>query len=270
MASTIPSSARLLSPLFRLSLGAEAACMRNYSLHSPNSFSSKSTLRLISTTCPHFNQASTNSNLATDVNEAETGDVKPELRSSQSPVSISSEGINAQTDNTKLLTVKRSQQPKEKSLNSKRNILKEERHKGIVELSAALPPQRPKGDWQVQKEALKKKFGDQGWSPRKKLSPDTMEGIRVLHEQYPDKYTTPVLAQQFEVSPEAIRRILKSKWRPSPEKMEERRQRWAKRHDRIWDAQAEIGLRPKRKKGRLPEGPEKLDDIIPLMPNVVI
>ncbi len=123
--------------------------------------------------------------------------------------------------------------------------------------------QRPREHWQIQKDALKKKFGKEGWSPRKKLSPDTMEGIRALHEQYPQRYTTPVLAEQFKVSPEAIRRILKSRWRASPEKMEERRARWAKRHDRIWDAQAEMGLRPQRTKDRKPEGPESLDDIIP-------
>ncbi len=122
--------------------------------------------------------------------------------------------------------------------------------------------QRPREQWQIQKDALKKKFGEQGWSPRKKLSPDTMEGIRALHEQYPQRYTTPVLAEQFKISPEAIRRILKSKWQASPEKMEERRARWAKRHDRIWDAQAEMGLRPQRKKDKKPEGPESLDDII--------
>lgn len=126
---------------------------------------------------------------------------------------------------------------------------------------------QPREHWQTQKEALQKKFGEQGWRPRKKLSPDTMEGIRALHEQFPEKYTTPVLAEQFKVSPEAIRRILKSKWRPSPEKMQERRARWAKRHDRIWDAQAEMGLRPQRKKDRKPEGPEKLDEIIPLVQN---
>jgi hypothetical protein len=129
-------------------------------------------------------------------------------------------------------------------------------------------PQPQREHWQIQKDALKKKFGEQGWSPRKKLSPDTMEGIRALHEQFPQKYTTPVLAEQFKVSPEAIRRILKSNWRPSTGKMEERRERWAKRHDRIWDAQAEMGLRPQRTKDRKPEGPEKLDEIIPLIPSV--
>lgn len=47
------------------------------------------------------------------------------------------------------------------------------------------------------------------------------------------------------MSPEAIRRILKSKWRPSGEELEERRKRWEKRHDRIWSHLSELGLRPK-------------------------
>ena len=132
---------------------------------------------------------------------------------------------------------------------------------------AANSSQRPIEPWQTQKDALKKKFGEQGWNPRKKLSPDTLEGIRALHQQYPQKYTTPVLAEQFKISPEAIRRILKSNWRPSAEKMEERRGRWAKRHDRIWDAQAEMGLKPKRKKNRKPAGPEDLD-ILPPIPSL--
>ena len=114
--------------------------------------------------------------------------------------------------------------------------------------------------WGEQKNALKEKFTE-GWNPRKKLSPDAMEGIRGLHEQDPVNYSTPVLAEHFKVSPEAIRRILKSKWlnKADPSKMEERRERWAKRHDRIWDTQAELGLRPYRKKEREIEDPEKFE-----------
>lgn len=115
--------------------------------------------------------------------------------------------------------------------------------------------------WAVQKNALREKFGDQGWQPRKKLSPDAMEGIRNLHEQDPFKYNTPVLAEQFKVSAEAIRRILKSKWsRSAPaEKLAERRDRWAKRHDRIWDQQAELGLRPQRVKEKELEDPDQFE-----------
>jgi hypothetical protein len=96
--------------------------------------------------------------------------------------------------------------------------------------------------WQTQKEALKQKF-PVGWSPMKKLSPDALEGIRHLHATAPDRFTTPVLANQFQVSPEAIRRILKGKWRPTEDEIEKRRVRWEKRHDRIWGRKAELGLR---------------------------
>ncbi|EDN07280.1 predicted protein [Histoplasma mississippiense (nom. inval.)] len=77
--------------------------------------------------------------------------------------------------------------------------------------------------WQIQKRALKKKFPE-GWNPRKRLHPDTLDTIRHLHQQDPATYSTPALAQEYKVSPEAIRRILKSKWRPSPEIAAERRE----------------------------------------------
>lgn len=101
--------------------------------------------------------------------------------------------------------------------------------------------------WQIQKSALAAKFGPQGWAPRKRLSPDALDGIRALHAQYPEKYTTPVLADQFKVSPEAIRRILKSKWRPSEEEEVDRRQRWDKRGEIIWSQMVEIGIKPPKK-----------------------
>lgn len=105
---------------------------------------------------------------------------------------------------------------------------------------------KKKEPWQLHKEAMKRKFPE-GWNPPKKLSPDAIDGIRQLHASAPDKFTTPVLAEEFKVSPEAIRRILKSKWRPSEEEMEDRRRRWRRRHERIWSQMAELGLRPKRK-----------------------
>ena len=130
-----------------------------------------------------------------------------------------------------------------------------------LELKDLAEPRKQKSEpWQTQKDALKKKFGDAGWSPRKKLSPDTMEGIRALHAEDPERYSTPSLAEHFKVSPEAVRRILKSKWRPSEKEMEKRRERWAKRHDRIWDQQAELGLRPKRKTDKATEEPDEFEE----------
>jgi hypothetical protein len=124
--------------------------------------------------------------------------------------------------------------------------------------------------WAVQKLALAAKFGSEGWNPRRKLSPDAMLGIRTLHQDDPTTFTTPVLAKQFKISPEAIRRILKSKWLPKagPEKAQEMRERWAKRHDRIWDTKSELGLRPKREEGGerrardASEGAEEVEHVI--------
>jgi hypothetical protein len=45
-----------------------------------------------------------------------------------------------------------------------------------------------------------------------------MEGLRELHRFDPEKFNTPVLAEKFKISPESVRRILKSKWAPSREK----------------------------------------------------
>ncbi|OQV06678.1 hypothetical protein CLAIMM_11219 [Cladophialophora immunda] len=134
--------------------------------------------------------------------------------------------------------------------------------KSRLELRDLTVKQRKKLEpWQAQKATLSKKFGDEGWNPRKKLSPDAMDGIRALHEEDPDRWSTPLLAEHFQVSPEAIRRILKSKWRPrDEEEIQKRRERWAKRHDRIWDHQAELGLRPKRMKDREVEDPDAFDE----------
>lgn len=107
-----------------------------------------------------------------------------------------------------------------------------------------LPKQPKKPEiWEIQKDALGKKFPD-GWNPAKRLSPDALDGIRHLNTTAPDRFTTAVLAEEFKVSPEAIRRILKSKWRPSEGEMDKRRVRWENRHERIWSQMAELGLRP--------------------------
>jgi hypothetical protein len=105
------------------------------------------------------------------------------------------------------------------------------------------PPRLP---WQSQKAALKEKF-QEGWAPRKRLSPDALAGIRAINAQFPEQYTVPVLAAKFEVSPEAIRRILKSNWRPDEEEEDDRKRRWYKRGQQVWTRYAELGLKPPRK-----------------------
>ncbi|KAH9875054.1 hypothetical protein J1614_004542 [Plenodomus biglobosus] len=109
------------------------------------------------------------------------------------------------------------------------------------------PTEPSKPDWRAQKAALKAKLNGEAWNPRKKLSPDTMEGIRHLNATQPSKFTTPVLAEHFKVSPEAIRRILKGKWRPNDEEYDERMRRWDKRGERIWSNLVEMGIKPPKK-----------------------
>ena len=110
-----------------------------------------------------------------------------------------------------------------------------------------LSEEEDKENWQIQKAALKSKFGEEGWNPRKRLSPDALEGIRALHKSDPEKFTTPILADHFKVSSESIRRILKSKWQPNEEEAEDRRQRWDKRGEKIWASLVEKGIRPPKK-----------------------
>ncbi|KAK2742807.1 Required for respiratory growth protein 9 mitochondrial [Myotisia sp. PD_48] len=112
--------------------------------------------------------------------------------------------------------------------------------------SQPLQPMKPRLGWQIQKKALKSKFKE-GWNPRKRLSPDKMETLRKLHKSDPERFSTPFLAEEFKISPEAVRRILKSKWQPSEKDEINRRERWENRKTRIWNDMAELGLRKHKK-----------------------
>lgn len=120
--------------------------------------------------------------------------------------------------------------------------LKDKKHKEIMKK----PRAQRKEMWLIQKEALKEKFPE-GWKPRKRLSPDALDGIRALNAQFPDHFTTEELAAKFEVSPEAIRRILRSNWTPSAEEEEDRLRRWFSRGKNIWTQMAAIGRKPPRR-----------------------
>ncbi|KYK61186.1 hypothetical protein DCS_02327 [Drechmeria coniospora] len=116
----------------------------------------------------------------------------------------------------------------------------------LVEMGKSEPIKTEREKWQTQKAALKEKFPE-GWKPRKRLSPDALAGIRALNAQFPDVYTTEALADKFQVSAEAIRRILKSKWQPSVEEETDRQERWFKRGIQVWERQAALGIKPPRK-----------------------
>ncbi|TGO27301.1 hypothetical protein BPAE_0044g00360 [Botrytis paeoniae] len=107
-----------------------------------------------------------------------------------------------------------------------------------------VPPKRK--TWMEQKAALKEKFPE-GWKPMKRLSPEAQAGIRALHAQYPEQYSTAALADHFQVSAEAIRRILRSTWVPKPEEEADRERRWFQRGKNIWGKFAELGVKPPRK-----------------------
>lgn len=124
---------------------------------------------------------------------------------------------------------------------------------GSVEKSEGLfsAPLKPKPTsklegWKAQKLALKEKFPE-GWRPRKKLSPDALAGIRTVNAQYPDVFTTEALAERFSMSPEAIRRILRTKWQPSSEEEEERQDRWFRRGMQVWEQKAALGIKPPKR-----------------------
>ena len=60
----------------------------------------------------------------------------------------------------------------------------------------------------------------------------------------PERYTTEALSQEFGVTAEAVRRILKSRWSPSPEEETDRQRRWLKRGELVWSRYADLGLKP--------------------------
>ncbi|PPQ75595.1 hypothetical protein CVT24_010901 [Panaeolus cyanescens] len=93
---------------------------------------------------------------------------------------------------------------------------------------------RPSGkptphEYKAHRETIKKEFPS-GWAPPRKLSREAMDAVRQLNSMDPEKFSTPMLADKFKISPEAVRRILKSKWEPSAERrtamaVKERKQR---------------------------------------------
>ncbi|PPR04861.1 hypothetical protein CVT26_012693 [Gymnopilus dilepis] len=72
-------------------------------------------------------------------------------------------------------------------------------------------------EFKAHREAMRKAFPE-GWSPPRKLSREAMDALRQLNRIDPETFTTPVLADKFRISPEAVRRILRSKWEPTAEK----------------------------------------------------
>lgn len=195
-----------------------------------------------------------------DSNDAQShaiSDVSAEEGQSDEPANIAK--INKRISKNKE-TKKSASDKKPKAIPEKKNASKERSDTASASSSKTSPnsdpkvtgqaPQQPKAkreQWQIQKEALQEKFKGEAWKPRKRLSPDAIDAIRAFHVQDPEQFSTAALAEKFKVSPEAIRRILKSKWRPSEEEQEDRLRRWDKRGQTIWAKQVEMGIRPPKK-----------------------
>lgn len=55
------------------------------------------------------------------------------------------------------------------------------------------------------------------WNPARKLVRSDMEKLRELHQKDPKTNSISQLSKTFKISPEAVNRILRSKWSPPPE-----------------------------------------------------
>ncbi|KAL1923350.1 uncharacterized protein VTP21DRAFT_8330 [Calcarisporiella thermophila] len=101
--------------------------------------------------------------------------------------------------------------------------------------------------WQRHRLALREKFDGAAWRPPKRVSRSTMEKIRFLHRELPGEYNTAKLAQEFKITSEAVRRILKSRYVPTPEVIERQEKR---RKERIESRRAAPSEKTGEKKSK--------------------
>lgn len=83
-------------------------------------------------------------------------------------------------------------------------------------------------EWTKRDETIRKRYGE--WKPTHKLSRQQIQDIRNIKDKMPHMKTIE-LSNHFKISPEAIRRILKSSWVPSDADEEQIRLRGEKRKD---------------------------------------
>lgn len=85
--------------------------------------------------------------------------------------------------------------------------------------------------WKRQNFALREKFPE-GWRPRRKLNRNEMDELRALKKAQ-NSLSNDYLANHFKTSPEAVRRIIKSKWRPSEKEAKKQNERWKRRGEKL-------------------------------------
>lgn len=86
--------------------------------------------------------------------------------------------------------------------------------------------------WEKRDESLRKRYGL--WNPTHKISRQQMVDIRELKKAAPHLKTVQI-ADHFNVNPESIRRILKSKWTPNDKELASIQERTEKRKQKSLD-----------------------------------
>ncbi|SMN19778.1 similar to Saccharomyces cerevisiae YNL213C RRG9 Protein of unknown function [Maudiozyma saulgeensis] len=86
--------------------------------------------------------------------------------------------------------------------------------------------------WKQRDETTKKKIKGERWNPSKRLSREGIENVRLLKQQMPH-LTASDLGTHFKISPDAIRRILKSNFRQTEEESVNIQKRWKRRGEMI-------------------------------------
>ncbi|KAG9291714.1 hypothetical protein G9A89_011999 [Geosiphon pyriformis] len=84
-------------------------------------------------------------------------------------------------------------------------------------------------EWLKNKFAVKENLQFQGWNPKKKVPREDMEKIRWLHREIPKDFTVPKLAETYQISEQAIKRILRSNFQPDAKYIERQKMKKAKK-----------------------------------------
>ncbi|XP_036271462.1 neugrin [Pipistrellus kuhlii] len=83
----------------------------------------------------------------------------------------------------------------------------------LQEVESALKRQKKA----IQFQKIRRQMEPRGAPPRT-LTREAMKQIRYLHEEFPESWSVPRLAEGFDVSPDVIRRVLRSKFVPTLER----------------------------------------------------
>ncbi|KAK6504834.1 Required for respiratory growth protein 9 mitochondrial [Arthrobotrys musiformis] len=100
--------------------------------------------------------------------------------------------------------------------------------------------------WKIHQDAVRSKLKSERWNPFSRLSPAAVATLKQLKAENPGM-TVEEYAPIFKISPDALRRILKSKWTPKPEEEADRNDRWRRRGKNVWQEWEEKGLVQKKR-----------------------